>query len=211
MSRLNYAPFLVVVSAPSGTGKTTVCRRAIAALEPGIRFSISHTTRKIRAGEVDGRDYHFIDMGEFERMRRDDAFLECAEVYGNFYGTSVQEVENARREGVELLVEIDVQGAQQIMERAADIVSVFILPPSLETVEARLRSRGSDGEEAIRRRLAEAGKELRVADRYQYWIVNDDLDAAVRDLVAIVHAERARRSRVSLHDHPLAPHLGRAA
>lgn len=206
MSRLNYEPFLLVVSAPSGTGKTTVCRQTLARLER-IRFSVSHTTRPIRSGEQEGRDYYFVDAGRFQNMQQQGAFLESANVYGNYYGTSLGEVERARDDGVELLVEIDVQGARQIMQKRQDLVSVFILPPSLEIVEARLRSRGSDHEDAIQRRLAEAGKELRESVHYDYWIVNDDLNAAVDDLTAIVRAERMRRSRVSLDRHPLADKL----
>lgn len=207
MTRLAYEPFLVVVSAPSGTGKTTVCREAQKRLS-NIRFSISHTTRAMRPGEVDGQDYFFVKSpADFQALEKNGAFLESANVYGNFYGTSQNEVKRARQDGVDLLVEIDVQGANQIIRKVAEAVTVFILPPSLEVVEQRLRGRASDHEDAIRRRLAEAGKELREASKYKYWIVNDNLEESVGDLVAIVRAERARRERVSLGGHPLASHL----
>ncbi len=207
MQPIPHQPFLLVVSAPSGTGKTTVCRRVVGSL-PDLRFSISHTTRKPRAGEENGEHYYFVDMMEFHDMVERQRFLEHAEVYGNWYGTSIYEVQRARDEQVDLLVEIDVQGARQILGRVPDAVSVFVLPPSLEAMEARLRGRGTDAEPEIVRRLGIARSELAEAPRYHYWIVNDDLDKAVDELRAIVVAERRRRLRLRPAKHPLATHLG---
>jgi guanylate kinase len=209
MQPIPHQPFLLVVSAPSGTGKTTVCRRVVDSL-PDLRFSISHTTRKPRAGEENGEHYYFVDMMEFHDMVERQRFLEHAEVYGNWYGTSIYEVQRARDEHVDLLVEIDVQGARQILGRVPDAVSVFILPPSLEAMESRLRGRGTDAEAEIVRRLGISRSELAEAPRYHYWIVNDDLDKAVDELRAIVVAERRRRLRLRPAGHPLAAHLGLA-
>lgn len=206
METFSHRPFLVVVSAPSGTGKTTLCHRAIAALER-VRFSVSHTTRKRRRGEVDGRDYYFVEQPVFRRMVERNEFLEWAHVYGNLYGTSVAEVERAAADGVDLIVEIDVQGARQIIEKRPDAVSVFVLPPSMAVLEARLRGRGTDSDEAIAKRLEEARVELSEAGLYQYWIVNDTLDAAVAELIAVVTAERCRRERAVLGEHALASAL----
>ncbi|RMF13169.1 MAG: guanylate kinase [Candidatus Dadabacteria bacterium] len=204
---MQHRPFLVIISAPSGTGKTTVCHGVLRRLEH-IRFSISHTTRPIRPGEVDGRDYHFVDRPTFERLRDEGAFLEWADVYGNLYGTSVAEIERAASENTDLLVEIDVQGALQIMDKDVDAVSVFVLPPSLDTIEQRLRARDTDREDEIERRLAEARSELAKAGSYDYWVVNDDLEQAIADVACIVRAERRRRTRQRIAGHPLERLLG---
>ena len=203
-----HRPFLIVVSAPSGTGKTTVCRGAIDALAD-LRFSISHTTRPQREGEQDGHDYYFCDRKRFESMRAEGAFLEWANVYGNLYGTSSQEVARAAEEGVDLVVEIDVQGARQMMASVPDAVSVFVLPPSVQELEARLRGRGTDPEEDIRRRLEVARQELAESRHYGYWIVNDDLDAAIAELAAVIRAERTRRERLRVDEHTLATEVER--
>lgn len=212
MSMLRHQPFLLVVSAPSGTGKTTLCRRAVDAVDD-LRFSISHTTRAPRSGEAHGEHYYFIEMMEFHDMVERQRFVEHAEVYGNWYGTSIYEVQRAREEHTDLLVEIDVQGARQIMARVPEAVSVFVLPPSLEVLETRLRGRGTDAEAEIERRLSVARSELAEAGRYDYWIVNEDLDAAAAALEGIVRAERQRRIRLEegVRKHPLAPHLGPVA
>lgn len=191
-----HRPFVIVVSAPSGTGKTTICRRALEQLDR-IRFSVSHTTRCQRDGEQHGHDYFFVDLDEFESLRSRDRFLESANVYGNYYGTSRDEVDRAASDGIDLLVEIDVQGAEQIIDALPDAVSVFILPPSAEELERRLRGRGTDSEDDIRRRLQVSMQELERADRYKYRIVNDDLDAAVAELVAVISNERSSRSAVA--------------
>jgi len=187
--------FLLVLSAPSGCGKTTILRKVMADL-PGLEFSVSHTTRKPRPGEQDGRDYHFVDKGQFEKLRdqQPSGFLEWAEVHGNYYGTSRLDVESRLNEGLDVVLDIDVQGAAQI-RRNAEPVSVFIAPPSLSELERRLRGRGTESPESLALRLANAEQELQDADSYTYLIVNDRLDEAVQSLQAIVVAERCRRRR----------------
>jgi guanylate kinase len=184
-------PIVVVVSAPSGAGKTTVLVRALRELG-GIRFSVSHTTRPPRGAERDGVEYHFVDGAEFARLREAGGLLEWAEVHGNLYGTGVAEIEKARAAGVDILLDVDVQGAEQVRRRIPEAVTVFILPPSYEVLEQRLRSRGQDDEAAMRRRLAAAGQEIDRFERYDYAIVNDYLDGAVEELKSIVRAARCR-------------------
>jgi guanylate kinase len=184
-------PTVIVVSAPSGAGKTTVLARALRDLG-GIRFSVSHTTRPPRGAERDGVEYHFVDRAAFARLRDDGGLLEWAEVHGNLYGTSVAEIERASTAGVDVLLDVDVQGAVQVRRRIPDSVTVFILPPSYEVLEHRLRGRGQDDEAAIRRRLAAAGREIDAFEQYDYAIVNDDLDACVEELKSIVRAARCR-------------------
>jgi len=182
---------VIVVSAPSGAGKTTVLARVLRDLG-GIRFSVSHTTRPPRGAERDGVEYHFVDRKAFERLRDDGALLEWAEVHGNLYGTAVAEIERASAAGVDILLDLDVQGAAQVRQRVKDAVTVFILPPSYDVLEARLRGRGQDDEAAIRRRLAVAGREIDAFEQYDYAIVNEDLDASVEELKSIVRAARCR-------------------
>jgi guanylate kinase len=187
---------VVVVSAPSGAGKTSVLARVLAEL-PGIRFSVSHTTRAPRGAERDGVEYHFVDRQAFEALRAAGRLLEWAEVHGNLYGTGREEIERARREGKDVLLDVDVQGAAQVRARIPDAVTVFILPPSYEVLERRLRGRGQDGEETIRRRLAAAGCEIGAFARYDYAIVNDELEACVEELKCIVRAARCRVANVT--------------
>jgi guanylate kinase len=185
---------LFVVGAPSGAGKTTLLRRLLE--RPlGLRFSVSHTTRPRRPGEEEGRDYHFVARDEFLRMREAGEFLEWAEVYGNLYGTHRSELERARKDGVDLLLDVDVQGARSI--RAAEVEAVFLLifPPSWPDLERRLRARGTDSEETIARRLALARAQLVAYRTYDYAVVNDELEGAVRALESIVTAERLRVAR----------------
>ncbi|NDY41639.1 guanylate kinase [Dissulfurirhabdus thermomarina] len=186
---------LFVISAPSGAGKTTLCRRLLAEVA-GLDFSVSHTTRPPRPGEVDGRDYHFVDREVFEAMRARGDFLEWAEVHGNLYGTSRQAVSAALAAGRDVLLDIDVQGAREIRRVFPGACYVFILPPSLEALEARLRGRGSEDEAAAALRLANARRELHAASEYDYVVVNDELDAACEGLRAIVTARRLRSARV---------------
>jgi guanylate kinase len=184
-------PSVIVVSAPSGAGKTTLLLRVLREL-PGLRFSVSHTTRAPRGEERDGCEYHFVDREAFLRLREQGRLLEWAEVHGNFYGTGMGELERARAEGRDLLLDIDVQGARQVRERIKDAVSVFVLPPSYEVLERRLRGRAQDGDEVIRRRLAAAGREIHAFQQYDYAIVNEDLERAVQELTGIVRAARCR-------------------
>ncbi len=186
---------LIVLSAPSGCGKTTVLREVMRRL-PGLAFSISHTTRQPRPGELDGSDYHFVTRQEFERIRDQEpsGFLEWAEVHGNLYGTGRQGVEQLLEQGLDVILDIDVQGARQV-RRQRDVVSVFIAPPSLDELRNRLRGRGTESEQDLDIRLANAREELRAVDEYRYLIVNDRLGEAVESLAAIIIAERCRARR----------------
>ena len=184
-------PVVVVVSAPSGAGKTSVVARVLAEM-PGILFSVSYTTRHPRGNERDGVEYHFIDRERFGALRERGALLEWAEVHGNLYGTGVAEIERAREAGCDLLLDLDVQGAAQVRRRIEDAVTVFVLPPSYSALERRLRGRGEDDEAEISRRLAVAGREIDAFTQYDYAIVNDDLGRCVEDLESIVTAARCR-------------------
>ncbi|GAB4341047.1 MAG: guanylate kinase [Desulfobulbaceae bacterium] len=187
---------LFVLSAPSGGGKSTVLKQVMDTT-PGLVFSVSHTTRPPRPGEEEGRDYHFVSPETFRSIRDREpfGFLEWAEVHGNLYGTSREAVEKRLSAGLDVILDIDVQGALQVME-AADPVTVFITPPSLAELERRLRGRGTESEEDLGLRLENARKELAWCDRYQYLVVNDRLEEAVESLRAIIIAERCRRRRM---------------
>ena len=187
---------LIVVSGPSGAGKTTVLNRVMAELED-IRFSVSHTTRIARSGEKDGVEYYFVSRREFERLISEGSFLEWAEVHGELYGTSRDEYDRAVREGVDLLLDIDVKGADQVCQKFDDAVTVFVIPPSYRDLERRLRGRGPDDEASFQRRLAVAGEEMAHFRKYQYAIVNVDLEASVDALKIVVRAARLRTSRVA--------------
>lgn len=182
-------PVVVVVSAPSGAGKSTVIERVLQELG-GIRFSVSHTTRAPRGDEKEGIDYHFVDRPTFERLRDENRLLEWAEVHGNLYGTAMTELMRAREEGVDLLLDLDVHGAAQVRQKLPDAITVFVLPPSYPELERRLRGRGEDDEATIEKRLGAAGRELGAFWHYDYAIVNDDLDACVRELKSIIRAAR---------------------
>ncbi len=185
----------IVVSGPSGVGKTSVLKRLLAA-DANLRFSVSHTTRRPRPGEVDGRDYFFVDRDAFRDMIDAGGFIEWAEYQGNLYGTSFAAVEGPTREGFDLLLEVEVQGAEQLRERLPEAVTVFILPPSVGELETRLRGRGSDAQDAIRKRLEIARGELSEAGKYHYTIVNEDLASCVSDLQKIVETQRLTPGRV---------------
>lgn len=180
---------LFVVSAPSGAGKTTLVRKLMER-DPGIRHSVSYTTRQPRPAEEHGRDYHFIDIPTFLAMRERGDFIEWAEVHGNFYGTSKTWLLDEMRAGRDTLLEIDWQGAQQVRQLMPDAVSIFIVPPSIEELERRLRARGQDSEEVIQRRVVAALGELRHVDEFDFVIINKDLQEALEDLVAAVRASR---------------------
>lgn len=185
---------LFVISAPSGTGKTTLLKRVMATLG-NLEFSISHTTRQPRQGEQDGRDYHFVSRERFEGMIGDGLFLEWARVHDNLYGTSIGAVESQLAGGKDVILDIDVQGASIIRESGQEAVSIFIAPPSLGVLEARLRGRKTDSEETIALRLKNARDEMAEAGSYDYFLINDQLDEAVQTLSAVIVAERSRRRR----------------
>jgi guanylate kinase len=185
---------LFVVSAPSGTGKTTVVERLVE-LCPNLYRSRSYTSRPARPGEADGVDYNFISRSAFEAMVRGNEFLEWADVFGNLYGTAQRDTEAALATGRDVLLVIDVQGARQVRERIRDAVGVFVLPPSFDQLEARLRGRCKDEPAVIARRLETARSEVSAVAAYEYVVVNDDLERCVGELAAIITAERARRSR----------------
>ena len=182
---------LFVVSAPSGTGKTTVVERLVQVL-PDLSLSRSYTSRPARPGESDGVDYNFITRDGFESMIASGAFLEWADVFGNYYGTCAADAERELTAGRDLVLVIDVQGARLVRQRFADIVSVFVMPPSFAVLEQRLRGRSTDPEEAMQRRLRTARAEVAAFTEYDYVIVNDELETSVDQLGAIVTAERAR-------------------
>jgi guanylate kinase len=188
---------LYVVTAPSGAGKTTLVLALLAA-EPQVQLSVSYTTRAPREGEADGRDYHFVTREKFVEMINHGDFLEHAEVHGNLYGTSQSWITDAISSGRDILLEIDWQGAQQVRKIFPDAIGIFILPPSAAILEQRLRNRGKDSEEAIRQRLINAREEIGHVDEFDYAIVNEHIDLAVRDIVGIVRAERCRLAKQSL-------------
>lgn len=185
---------LFVVSAPSGTGKTTVVERLVERM-PGLALSRSYTSRPMRPGERDGVDYNFISRDTFLQMVQREEFLEWADVFGNLYGSGRRETELRLGSGADLVLVIDVQGARQVRGCVAGTIGIFVLPPSFAALEARLRGRSKDPEDAIRRRLETARREMSAVDEYDYVIVNDELDRCVGELGAIVIAERARLSR----------------
>ena len=182
---------LIVISGPSGAGKSTVVFKAIEGRED-VCFSTSVTTRKPRPGEVDGREYFFVDPDRFKEMVENDELLEHAEYVANFYGTPRAYVEEKLEAGVNVLLDIEVQGARQVHEKMPDAVKIFIIPPSLETLEKRLKGRGTDTERAIEARLIRARQEYQEADFYDYLIINDDADKAAKELSAIILAEHCR-------------------
>jgi len=186
---------LFIISAPSGAGKTTLASRLFQEA-PDLRPSISYTTRAPRKGEVNGRDYHFVSEEQFVQMRNAGAFAEWASVHEFFYGTLRAPVDDAIKQGRDLLLDIDVQGAKQLKATYPEAVSLFVLPPSWHELERRLRGRGTDTEAVMTRRLQRAREEARAFPTYDYWIVNDNLERAVSLLHAILTAERARIARL---------------
>lgn len=185
---------LYIVSAPSGAGKTSLVA-GLLQRDPGIRLSVSYTTRAPRDGEVNGQHYHFVERTSFEAMLERGELLESAEVYGNYYGTSRRWVEQELAAGGDVLLEIDCQGAEQVRRTFAGAVGIFILPPSAETLRERLTGRGKDGPETIARRLAAAKEEMARVGEFDYVIINNQFDEAVEDMVAVVRAERLKLAR----------------
>lgn len=188
--------YLFIVSSPSGGGKTTLIHRLMAK-PPGepLHFSVSHTTRAMRGGEADGREYHFVTAAKFSEMARHGEFLEHNEVHGNFYGTAKSEVLPRLAAGEDVVLDIDVQGARDIRAAHPEAISIFIVPSSAEELERRLKARGLDGEDAIRKRLINAAKEIAQAQDFQYVIVNDDLERAGLELESVVRTARLTPER----------------
>lgn len=182
---------LIVVSGASGTGKGTVCKELLAR-ERGVAFSVSATSRAPREGEQDGREYYFRTRTEFETMIAEGAFLEYADVYGNYYGTPLAPIEARRSAGEDILLEIDTQGALNVMERCPDGTFIFLLPPSLEELRRRITGRGTESEESLARRLAAARDEIRLGRRYRYAVLNDTVEDATARIQTILAAERLR-------------------
>lgn len=188
---------MLVLSSPSGAGKTTLARR-IREEEPGIAMSVSHTTRKKRKGETDGKDYHFVDHDAFTRMRDQGEFLEWAVVFDNYYGTTREPVERALAEGRDVLFDVDWQGATSLRAKAGgDVVTVFILPPSAADLEQRLNVRAQDPPEIVRQRMRGASNEIQHWDEYDYVVINHDVECSVTAVRAVLAAERLRRSRLT--------------
>jgi len=182
-----------IISAPSGSGKSTLVDR-VRQIVPGLKFSISYTTRAVRGDEQDGREYFFVSRAEFEEMIAKDEFLEYANVFGNYYGTARRFLREAREDGKDLLLDIDVQGAAQIKARIPEAVSIFVLPPNRQELEKRLRTRSLDAEDVIHRRLVTASREIENYQKYDYILVNDRLEESIDALKSILLAERLKRS-----------------
>lgn len=186
---------LYIISAPSGAGKTTLLKRVMDYF-PEMRFSVSYTTRPPRPGERDGEDYHFVSPKRFDQMVEGGEFVEWAEVLGNRYGTALDTIRESRPQGIDLILDIDSQGARQIKEHLKGGVFIFILPPSVESLRDRLKARRADQQEMIQLRVSRATDEIQQATWYDYIIVNDKLEEAVEQLRSIIIAERCRRERV---------------
>lgn len=191
-----------IISAPSGSGKSTLVNELMRTV-PNLAFSVSYTTRQPRGRERNGAEYFFITREEFEARLAKDEFLEWAEVFGNYYGTHKSELERAAARGVDLVLDIDVQGERQLKEKLPAAVSIFILAPSRTILEQRLRSRSQDAEDVIQRRLREAAEEIRNYKQYDYVLVNKEVQASVETLVSIVKATRSRRDRMENEIRPI--------
>ena len=192
-----YSPLIFIISAPSGSGKSTLVNELLK-LVPELDFSISFTTRSPRGSEQTGKQYHFVSREEFEQMIRDDEFLEHACFDGNYYGTARRFLHETGQKGHDLLLDIDVQGAQQMKQKVPEAISIFVLPPDRKTLEWRLRKRSEDAAEVIHRRLVAASREIENYDKYDYILINDDLEESIDSLEAIVLSERLSRLSVPL-------------
>ena len=195
--QFNRRGMLIVISAPSGGGKSAVLRRILAE-EPEVGYSVSVTSRAPRGDEVEGRDYYFVDRPQFEEMARRELFYEWAEVHGNLYGTRGDTIEKATGEGRDIALDIDVQGGLSMKYRSPDSLLIFLMPPSFEILEGRLRNRGTETDEAIRIRLENAKREMIYWRQYNYLVINDDLDRTVAAVRGIIAAERQRVGRLKL-------------
>lgn len=206
MKKASKSPVILVISAPSGAGKSTICRRLIQGYgsndtaDSELVFSVSTTTRDPRDGEIDGEDYDFVSRSRFEQMIDNGEFLESAEVHGELYGTSAQSVREHLEADRDVLLEIDVQGARQVKEKCPHAILVFVVPPSLDELERRLRSRDTESEEQINKRMQEAREELQAMAEYDYVVINDDIDTAVREVNCIRRAEKCRNKPSSAID-----------
>ncbi len=197
METINRRGLMLVLSSPSGAGKTTIARRVLGE-DPGVTASISHTTRARRPGEVDGKDYHFIDKQTFTQMRDEKAFLEWALVFDNFYGTTRAPVDEALAQGRDVLFDVDWQGADSLREQAKDdVVSVFVLPPTAGALEERLKARAQDSDDVVVRRMAGASNEIQHWNDYDYVLVNFDVEQSVAAVHAVLAAERLKRTRLT--------------
>lgn len=184
---------IFIISAASGTGKTTLVSRLLSR-NKDIRVSVSHTTRQPREGEINGTHYHFVNVAQFEDLIGQAAFLEYANVFGNYYGTSHESVEQLQNQGYDVILEIDVQGAEQIRQALPDSISIFILPPSFQDLNNRLCGRNTDSKEVIKKRLSEARNEIKKSLLFDYLVVNDDLDTAENNLLHIIKSNRLKQS-----------------
>lgn len=198
---------LFILSAPSGTGKTSLTK-SLLRKNINLWLSISYTSRLMRPSEVEGQDYFFVERKIFEQMLGNEEFIESAEIYGNLYGTSQNWINEAINSGKDILLEIDGQGARQVRKIFSDVVSIFILPPSLEVLEDRLKNRNQDSKEVIAKRMAAAKEEISHVSEYDYVIINDNIDRALRDLVSVVQSERLRASAQLARYHDLVIQLG---
>ena len=197
---------LFILSAPSGTGKTSLTKSLIQK-NINLSLSISYTSRRMRPTEVEGHDYFFVERNIFEQMLEDRELVESAEIYGNLYGTSRQWINEAINSGKDILLEIDGQGARQVREIFSDVVSIFVLPPSLVVLENRLKDRNQDSKEVIAKRMAAAKEEISHVSEYDYVIINDNMDVALRDLVSVVQSERLRAPAQLTRYHDLVTEL----
>lgn len=196
--KLNDQGLLIVISGPSGVGKGTVRKALFQRKGQNFDYSVSMTTRKPRVGEVDGKDYYFVSREEFEKRIKEGKFLEYAEFVGNYYGTPLDKVQEKLAQGKEVVLEIEVNGALQVREKVKDAVFIFIVPPTKEDLYQRLKSRGTEAEEIIQERIKKAEREFPLANKYDYIVVNDDVDNAADRIMAIVRAEHAKTAR-SIH------------
>jgi guanylate kinase len=195
-SCLNHKGLVFIVSAPSGGGKSSLIRELLK-LEPNVKLSISTTTRTPRVGEVDGADYYFKNIAEFKQLIEQNKLLEYTKIYDNYYGTPKQAINDAIVSGIDILFDIDWQGVKSIRQQMQNVVSVFVLPPSLETLKIRLEHRALDSQEVVACRLKEAANEIQFAKYYDYIVINDQFDKALQQLRAILIAERIKQSRLS--------------
>jgi guanylate kinase len=198
---------LFILSAPSGTGKTSLTK-SLLRKNINLWLSISYTSRLMRPSEVEGHDYFFVERKVFEQMLENGEFIESAEIYGNLYGTSQKWINEAIKSGKDILLEIDGQGAKQVRKIFSDVVSIFVLPPSLEVLKNRLKDRNQDSKEVIAKRMAAAKEEISHVSEYDYVIINDNMDIALRDLVSVVQSERLRASAQLARYHDLVEQLG---